>query len=165
MRAAVVVTAFAVAGAASASGATGRAVADPEPPTVLPFHGFLLDRGRYAAFDVPRSVKTVAGRSNDRGLTAGGYTDASGEHGFLRDERGGFRRIDVPGARGTSAAQINDRGQIVGYYSETGSLEDPNAVRRGFLLYRGRFTRIDVPGAVQTQVLGINNHGRVVGEY
>jgi probable HAF family extracellular repeat protein/YD repeat-containing protein len=128
----------------------------------------VLDRGRYTTFDVPgATTKTAVGGSNDRGQLVGGYTDASGEHGFLRDPRGRITRLDVPGARSTSAVKINDRGQVVGFYTQTTLLEDPNARRRGYVLdlNHGRFVRIDAPGAADTQPTGINNRGQVAGQY
>ena len=153
---AVVVLAALALGTASASAA----------PAPTAFHGFVLDDGRYTTFDVPgATTKTVVGGSNDRGQLVGQYTDARGEHGFLRDARGRITRIDVPGARSTSAAKINNRSQIVGFSTQTGSLEDPNSSRRGYLLDRGRYVRIDVPGAVDTQPTGINNRGQVAGQY
>jgi probable HAF family extracellular repeat protein len=153
------------AGAAdSATGsATGSSVAAPASTR---FRGFVLDHSRYARFDISATTtKTVAGGSNNRGQIVGGYTDARGEHGFLRDPRGTVATIDVPRARSTSAVKINDRGQIVGYYTQNTPLEDPNAMRRSFLLDRGRFVRIDVPDAVDTQATGVNNRGQVVGQY
>jgi YD repeat-containing protein len=159
--------ALAVAGsapgrAAAAQPTASMAAASPAPGA---FHGFVLTNGRYVTFDVPGATKTVVGGSNDRGQIAGQYTDARGEHGFVRDPRGRSMRIDVPGARSTSTAKLNDRGQVVGFYTLTTLLEDPNAQQRGYLLDRGRFVRIDFPGAVGTQPTGINNRGQVVGQY
>jgi YD repeat-containing protein len=162
------VAALAVAGWVPGRPAAAQATASvaAAAPALTAFRGFVLSNGRYTRFEVPGdTTKTVVGGSNDRGQLVGGYTDARGEHGFLRDARGRITRIDVPGARSTSAAKINDRGQLVGYYTQTGLLEDPNSPHRGYLLDRGRFVRIDVPDAVDTQTLGINNRGQVVGQY
>jgi YD repeat-containing protein len=161
--AAVAVAGWVPAQPAAAQQAAAQAAGAPAPTA---FRGFVLSNGRYTKFDVPgATAKTAVGGSNDRGQLVGGYTDARGEHGFLRDTHGRITSIDVPGARSTSAAKVNDRGQIVGFYTQTGLLDDPNSPRRGYLLDRGRFVRIDFSDAVDTQTLGINNRGQVVGQY
>jgi YD repeat-containing protein len=160
------VAALAVAGWVPGQAAAAQATAPAAAPAPTAFRGFVLSNGRYTKFDVPGdTTKTVVGGSNDRSQLVGGYTDARGEHGFLRDTSGRITRIDVPGARSTSAAKLNDRGQLVGVHTQTGLLEDPNSPHRGYLLDRGRFVRIDFPDAVDTQTLGINNRGQVVGQY
>jgi probable HAF family extracellular repeat protein/YD repeat-containing protein len=165
----VLAAAVTVATFATASPLTAPAQATASVATAPPadrFRGFVLNNGRYTAFDASgTTTKTVAGGVNDRGQIVGGYTDAAGEHGFLRDVRGRVTRIDVPDARSTSAAKINDLGQVVGYYTQTGLLEDPNPERHSFVLDRGRFVRISAPGAVDTQATGINNRGQVVGQF
>ena len=134
------------------------------PSPRVQFPGFLLDRGRYTAFEVAGAVtQTFPIGINDRGQIVGYYDDAGGLHGFLRQKDGRFSSIDFPGARATEALKINNRGQIVGIYSETGAVGF--ADRRGFLLDRGRFTRIDFPGAVNTVARGVNDRGQVVGGY
>jgi uncharacterized membrane protein len=165
---AAALAALVVAGAAPPASAFAEL---PAASTVVTpsagFHGFVLAQGHYASFDVPGpTTKTIAGGTNNRGQIVGGYTDASGEHGFVRDTHGEFTRIDVPRARSTSATKINDRGQVVGFYTQFGPLEGPDAApRRGYLLDQGQFVRLDVPGAVDTQATGINNHEQVVGQY
>ena len=132
-----------------------------------PFPGFLLDRGRYTAFDAPEAVSaTLPYGTNDRGQIVGRYNDASSEQGFLRDKAGRFTNIKIRGARSAWTVNINNRGQIVGIYSEnTPLVKDPGGRRHGFLLARGKVTRIDVPGAVETGASGINDRGQVVGAY
>ncbi|HEV8563244.1 MAG TPA: hypothetical protein VGR06_43565 [Actinophytocola sp.] len=140
--------------------------ADTRPRT--PFPAFVLDKGRFTAFDAPGAVmQTGAAAINDLGKIAGNYIDADAAyHGFLRDRRGRFTTIDVPGALATQPSDMNDRDQIVGTYSTTARQpQAPDAKPRGFLLDRGRFIGIDVPGALQTRANGINNRGQVVGEY
>jgi hypothetical protein len=172
--AAIVLTTLATAmGGASAQSPAGTpsqeprmlgasSAARPSPQSSIP--GFLLDRGRYTAFEVAAAVtQTFAGGINDRGQIVGYYDDASGLHGFLRHKDGRFSTIDFPGARATEALKINNRGQIVGVYSETSPFEFADG--RGFLLDRGRFTRIDFPGAVTTVARGLNDRGQVVGDY
>jgi hypothetical protein len=120
-------TAMAGASAQSPAGTPSQAsmrgassAARPSPR--IQFPGFLLDRGRYTAFEVAGAVtQTFPVGINDRGQIVGYYDDASGLHGFLRQKDGRFSRIDFPGARATEALKINNRGQIVGVYSETGA--------------------------------------------
>ncbi len=139
---------------------------DTRPRTPLP--GFVLDKGRFTAFDAPGAVmQTGPAAINNLGRIAGNYVDADAAyHGFLRDRRGGFTTVDMPGALATQPSDINDLDQIVGTYSTTArQTQAPDAKPRGFLLDRGRFISIDVPGAVQTRANGINNRRQVVGEY
>jgi hypothetical protein len=83
------------------------------------FPGFLLDRGRYTAFEAPEAVfATLPYGINDRGQIVGRYDDGSSEQGFLRDKAGRFTTIKIRGARSAWAVNINNRGQIVGIYSE-----------------------------------------------
>jgi probable HAF family extracellular repeat protein len=153
--AAVAVTTLTVAMAGTPAASSGPS---------SPFPGFLLDRGRYIAFEVAGALtQTFPVGINDRGQSVGFYDDARGLHGFLRQEDGRSSTIDFPGARATEAFKINDRGQIVGIYDETAPFDFADG--RGFLLDRGRFKRIDVPGALRTEASGINRRGQVVGEY
>jgi uncharacterized membrane protein len=132
---------------------------------------FVLDKGRFAAFDVP--FGEFGGDSvtiNDRGQIAGSYYDdpaATCLRGFLRDRNGRFTRIDFPAPGTTQLLDINDRGQIAGSYrpSAGGACSDTVPLR-GFLRdERGRFTTIRIPGARQVQALGINDRGQIVGDY
>jgi hypothetical protein len=133
----VVAALMAPAAGASAAGSSAQ----------IQFPGFLLDRGRYTAFEVAGAVtQTFPIGINDRGQIVGYYDDADGLHGFLRKKDGRFSRIDFPGARATEAFKINNRGQVVGLYDETTPFDFADG--RGFLLDQGRFTRIDVPGAL-----------------
>ncbi|MFG1708130.1 hypothetical protein ACFLIM_33465 [Nonomuraea sp. M3C6] len=132
-----------------------------------PMPGFLLDRGRYTAFDPPETgVNLLPAGVNNRGQITGEYLGSSNESGFLRDRQGRITKIDLPGATATEVVKINDRGVIAGAYSRTVPfLSDPNGKAHGFLLDRGKVTRIDVPGAVQTEAAGINDRRQVVGVY
>jgi hypothetical protein len=122
---AAVLTALAT-GAATATGGTARsgasATAPAGPRSDTPV--FVLDKGRFTAFDAPGQGAAEFQRINNRGQIAG-FTadqfDATAEanaHGFVLRQGGGgpVTRIDVPGALGTGAMGINDRGQIVGVY-------------------------------------------------
>src|SRR3954464_12873531 len=69
----------------------------------------------FTQIDVPGAFATEAFGINDAGQIVGGFTDSTGDHGFL-DTGGSFTQIDVPGASlpfpGTQAFGINDAGQI-----------------------------------------------------
>ena len=101
-------TAMAGASAQSPAGAPSQepsmrgASSAARPSPRVQFPGFLLDRGRYTAFEVAGAVtQTFPIGINDRGQIVGYYDDASGLHGFLRQKDGRFSRIDFPGARAT----------------------------------------------------------------
>jgi hypothetical protein len=144
-----------VAGAAADSGVSGN------PGSARPV--FVLDKGRFAAFDAPGAGAAEFPRINDRGQIVGSYVDAAGaSHGFVRDAGGRLIRFAAPGAKETTPLDISNRGVIVG----NTCAERPCARRRGFLRdAHGRFTTISVPGSVQTQAYGIDDRGRVVGDY
>lgn len=102
------------------------------------------------------------------GRIVGGYSDATGTHGFLRTPDGHYTNIDVEGAvGGTVASGINEEGSIVGGYI------DANGVNHGFLRApEGRITLVDVPtagaGAGQGTIINygtINAAGEVSGDY
>jgi hypothetical protein len=135
--------------------------ADGDPRSARPV--FVLDKGRFAAFDAPGAGAAEFPRINDRGQIVGSYVDAAGaSHGFLRDARGRLTLIAAPGAMETTPLAINNRGVIVG----NTCAERPCARRRGFLRdARGRLKTFSVPGSVQTQAYGIDDRGRVVGDY
>jgi hypothetical protein len=148
---------------------------------------FVLDEGRFSAFDAPGVSANelidvnrrgqIAGTYvpkngvshgflNDRGELLGVYVDADGNpHGFHRSPRGRITTLDAPGAVLTLPFDINDRGRIVGF--TTDALPIPDAVDvHGFVLKHGpagRFSRIDVPGAPRTLASGIDDRGRIVG--
>jgi uncharacterized membrane protein len=149
------------------AGASARAPRGDSISPRTPIPAFVLDRGRFSAFDVPRARReTSATGINDHGQITGSSVDADGGiRGYLRDRRGRLTDIDVPGAVATAPAGINNRGQIVGRYYESAPIRGPEARFRGFLLDGRKLTRIDVPGALQTQAVDINKRGEVVGEY
>jgi hypothetical protein len=135
-------------------GTSTGAAAEPRTPTP----GFVLDRGRYRAFDVPQArFSTLPYGINNRGQIVGRYDDGS-EQPFLRDRRDRFTTLRVPGARSAWASGINDRGQVVGYASD-----DAGRSFRGFLLGRGGFQTFAAPGSTFTLPAGINDHGQVEG--
>jgi probable HAF family extracellular repeat protein len=137
---------------------------DQDPKSPIPV--FVLDKGRFTAFDAPGATAYFFPSRSNRGEISGSYIERDGTaHGFLRGKRGGFSLIDFPGAGNTSVTDHNDQGQVVGSYCDT---SDPCATgtRRAFLRdERGRFTTIRLPGSVDTQAFGINDRGQVVGQY
>jgi len=122
---------------------------------------FVLDKGRFTAFDAPGQGAAEFQRINDRGEIVGAYGKERGLGGYLRDRGGRFTEITVPGAASTAPLDLNDRGEIVGNYQ----VEVGGTVHAFLRDKRGGFSTIQVPGAVQTQAYGINNHGQVVGDY
>ena len=148
-------------GSGLGTGLGGRADRSTGPRSRLPV--FVLDKGRFSAFDAPGQEAAEFQRINNRGQIVGSYSTGRDAPlaGYLRDQRGRFTEIAVPGAVATAPLGNNDRGELVGNYQ----VEVGGAIR-GFLRdRRGRFRTIPVPGAVSTQAYGINNHGQVVGDY
>jgi uncharacterized membrane protein len=165
-----------LATAADADRATGGASRTPnpvsvrtKPPEASPRSyqpGFVLDGGRYRAFDSPDpSIGLFPAGINNRGEIAGEYLRLDGESGLYRDRRGRISSFDVPGAMGTEAVRISERGQIVGEYSNDTPFVNDSAAVHAYVTDRGRFVRLDVPGAVQTTAIGVNDRGSVVGGY
>jgi probable HAF family extracellular repeat protein len=149
----------------------GALAAGSSPQSQIPV--FVLENGRFTAFDTPGEGAQDFVGINNRGQIVGGYKEdfsrreaGCGQRGFLRDKHGRFIRIDVPGAGLTAPIDINDRGQVVGQFQYTDYCPDSADPVRGFLRdERGRFTTIDVPGSGYTTANGVNNRGQVVGEY
>jgi uncharacterized membrane protein len=158
--AALAVLTVGAAGALAGRQTTGKSASSPRSPIPV----FVLDKGRFSAFDSPGVRAQQSVDINNRGEIAGGYSDAAGTlRGFLRARRGGFSSVEVPGAALTGVNGINDRGHTVGNYCDAASCA---AGFRGFLRDRGgRFRTIRVPGSVSTRALSIDNRGRVVGDY
>lgn len=143
-------------------------------------HGFLRNpTGSFTIIDDPNATiiprfgpntNTSARGINAAGQIVGGYLDASGSHGFVRDAAGSFTTIDDPKATndtgasgnlpGTGATSINDAGQIVGTYNDTSGTH-------GFLRdVVGNFISLDDPNAtLSTAPSGINAACQIVGNY
>ena len=149
----------------------GALAAGSSPSSEIPV--FVLDRGRFTAFDTPGEGAQDFVGINNRGQIVGGYKEdlsrgeaGCGQRGFLRDKRGRFTPIDVPGAGFTGPIDINDRGQVVGQFQYTDYCPDGADPLRGFLRDgSGRFTTIHVPGSGYTTANGINNRNQAIGEY
>jgi probable HAF family extracellular repeat protein len=93
----------------------------------------------FTVINVPGATSTEALGINNRGDIVGGFTDGTGNHGFLY-KAGAFTTIDVPGVtRGTRANGINDSGHIVGQFTD-------GTRTQGFLDIAGTFTTIDASG-------------------
>jgi uncharacterized membrane protein len=135
-----------------------------DPRSYLP--GFVLDDGRYRAFDSPDpDIGLFPSGINNRGEITGEYLRPDGESGLLRDRRGRISSFDVPGAAGTEAVRINSRGQIVGEYSNDTPFVNDSASVRAYVTHRGRVVRLRIPGAELMTAFGINDRGWVVGSY
>ena len=90
-------------------------------------HGYLIEKGVLASFDVPGSKFTAAWDMNPSGEIVGVFTDQINKtHGFLRKGEE-YLSIDFPGATATRAFGINARGDVVGTYM------DSAGVAHGFL--------------------------------
>jgi uncharacterized membrane protein len=134
-----------------------------------PFPAFLLDRGRYTAFEAPRpGVELYPLGINNRGQISGEYVRVGddgipdSESGFVRDQRGRTTVLDVPGAKGTEAVKVNDRGQVIGYYLD--DLTSQPGTIHGYLWDRGRLVTIAAHDAPVTLPSDINNRGQIVGQ-
>lgn len=78
--------------------------------------GYLLDRGRFASFEVPGASFTAGWDINPAGVAVGVYRDSAGMfHGFQFDGTV-FGRVDFPGATATRVFGINAGGDMVGSY-------------------------------------------------
>lgn len=105
-------------------------------------------------FDVPEGVGTtnVIGANNER-MVVGFFSNATGNHGFLKSGDS-FTTYDVPEAfAGTTEVNgINSRGQFVGVFGA-------GRGTKGFLNNSDVVTSFEVPGAVPgtTVAHGINN--------
>ena len=118
-----------------------------------------------STFDDPDGVGTTnaIGANNDR-VIVGFFSDASGNHGFLKSGDS-FTTYDVPQALpGTTEVNgINGRGELVGVFGSS-------AGTKGFVNISGLLTPFEVPGAVPGTTLahGINNVSpvsQIVGTY
>jgi hypothetical protein len=117
---------------------------DTHPRTPAP--AFVLDKGRFTAFDAPPGPFTFAPGNNNRGQivgfsATGGVTDGGPIptiRGFLlrKGVKGPITPIAFPGAPNTLPNGINDLGQIVGAYQNPDippnpqgtSVQPPNAM-------------------------------------
>jgi uncharacterized membrane protein len=118
-------------------------------------------KSAYSFFSVPGAANgTCPNGINDLGQIAGGFDDASGTHGFLKDGES-YVTFDVPGAAdGSGASWINNKGEIVG------SWNDASGATHGYVRSAGgQFTIVDVPGSSGSAAYGINDRGDLCGYY
>lgn len=114
----------------------------------------------YTTIDVPGASTTNAQGINQHGDIVGGYTDSSGNHGYLLSN-GVFTTIDYPGAAHTDARGLNARGEIVGGYRMPG---EPALNTHGYLRTRhGEFLPVDFPGHINTVPQRITREGLILG--
>jgi uncharacterized membrane protein len=116
----------------------------------------------YTTIDAPGATTTIAQGINSRGDIVGGYTDSSGNHGYLLS-KGVFTKIDYPGAAYTDANGLNARGEVVGGYRMPG---EPALNIHGYLRTRhGEFVPVDFPGHINTRAQRITREGLILGCY
>ena len=112
-------------------------------------------------FDPEGSTGTSVVAINQAGVIAGDYTDATGQHGFLRRANGAIATFDPPGGANTSVLDLNSAGAIVGTYV------DGNDNLQLFLRTAGgAFSTIELPGGLAL-ILGvsINAKDEITGNY
>lgn len=116
----------------------------------------------YETVDYPGATATQLQGINPEGEIVGGFTDATGTHGFLL-AHGRWTPINYPGAIRTLATGINPQGDIVGnFYSSNGQGLVPRN-QHGFLLTDGTFTEIQGPGYMGTIAQRITPTGQIYG--
>jgi probable HAF family extracellular repeat protein len=107
-----------ITAALATTSAAARPVNKAAPCSSTPV--FVLNNGRFSAFDAPGTAPQdtrrinnrggIAGGINDRGQVVGEYLAADGTfHGYLWQD-GRFITLDKPGAVATNALDISDRG-------------------------------------------------------
>lgn len=126
-------------------------------------HAYMLSKRGYQNIDPPGALLAVGFGINDRRDTVGGFDDAFGSHGFIRDRHGNFTTVDIPGAIFTEIRGINNRGVTVGQFVND---EPPFFPNNGFVRQKnGEFATVNFPGAAGTAVTAINDHGDICGFY
>lgn len=110
----------------------------------------------FTILDVPGATSTVATGINDVGQIVGNYTDASGNHGFVK-AGSVYTPLDQPGEVGG----VNNAGQIVGVTSDGG-------LTSSFLKDGTSYTLFRVPPEpiyphLYDRANGINDAGEIVG--
>lgn len=128
--------------------------------------GFTLTLpGTFSGQNFPGSTSSMVTAINNKGDTAGIYTDAAGNtHGYT-DTKGVFQTVDNPASPVfNQALGINDAGITVGYYAPT------QAGTFGQIAYaqtHGSFININgsLPANANSQAVGINDNDVIVGFY
>jgi hypothetical protein len=85
------------------------------------YRGFVRERGgTIATLDAtPNASSTTIVSINEGGDMAGQFSDATGNHNFVRDWNGNITIFDVPNAANVAVQRINDRGDVLGYFSDS----------------------------------------------
>lgn len=147
----------------------------------------------FTTIDIPGAGYTEAYGINNAGFIVGHFSDATGDHGFVRHPNGTYTTYDVSGADQTVGFGINASGAIAGSYfgsppapqgfirSSAGAISllgPPDSVAQGindagkvvgaagsqgYLYVSGNFTAFSVPGSTGTLPFGINNSDHIVG--
>lgn len=149
----------------------------------------------FTTIDAPGAGYTEAYGINNAGFIVGHFSDATGDHGFLRHPNGTYTTYDVSGADQTVGFGINASGAIAGSYfgsppAPQGFLRSPGgtitllgppdsvaqgindagkvvgiADSQGYIYTGGNFTAFSVPGATGTLPFGINNSDQIAGTW
>jgi hypothetical protein len=119
------------------------------------FRGFIMEAGGLPVpLDIVGATQTVPTSINAAGVTAGWFTNGTGEHGFVFID-GEFTQFDIPGATSLRPSALTSSGAVVGSFYKNGW--------HGFVLDGATVVQLDAPNAVSTIVNGINDYGVVVG--
>ena len=88
--------------------------------------GFIDDHGRVTVLTGPKGATSVMALGlNDKHEVVGSFTDASGTHGFLYEEKTHtYVTIDQGGQNNTTINGINDKGQLVGFFLDANQHTD-----------------------------------------
>ena len=120
-------------------------------------HGFQYAKGKFSPVEFPGNPISVPEAINDNGAITGYFENATGTHGFVR-QNGAYRSFDDPKSTGnTFAIDINNSGVVVGYYSA------PGTVGGAFWYKDGAFKDITMPNAASSYAFGINSQQQVTG--
>jgi len=85
-------------------------------------------RGRISVFDAAASAsQTSPAGINDSDEFVGDFSDATGSHHYLWDNKGNVAVFDVPNTSGAHAVCVNNRGDVAG------TAFDAQGKARGFL--------------------------------
>ncbi|WP_328609942.1 hypothetical protein OG943_12720 [Amycolatopsis sp. NBC_00345] len=171
----------AVLASCSAKGdpATSSVPATPTQPPTPTVRATVAERNySYVTVQYPKSVKTTLYGINNKGNTAGYFSDGRGTHGFLRSADGAISAaLDHPEAGTTTALfGVNGAGDAVGYYHAksdkggypgTTSLPPTGVSAFVYSAAAQRFEPIAPPedGTGTVVAFGVNDSGLVSGWY
>jgi hypothetical protein len=122
---------------------------------------------KYKSFDFPQAQYTKVTGVNTKGVIAGYFGDASGQHGFTYGPKKKKVTIDVPDSSRLVVTSINDPGTVTGAYwqdtTEFGFIRDAT----GNVMTLDKWAGVPAPEGHEqgTFASQINNSGVVVGYY